>query len=103
MRSEEKYRALFENNLDCIFIYDTDTNEILDFNRAALNLYGYTSDELIGQNILILSADLDASKKGMRELKEEIRFQHEHRYLLQWPFYRPAGRWRHPVWPVRWT
>lgn len=66
--SEEKYRALFENNLDCVFIYDTDTNEILDFNNAALELYGYESNELLGQNILILSAELEVSKLAIQDL-----------------------------------
>jgi PAS domain S-box-containing protein len=66
--SEEKYRALFENNLDCVFIYDTDTNEILDFNNAALELYVYESNELLGQNILILSAELEVSKLAIQDL-----------------------------------
>jgi len=70
LRSEEKYKALFENNLDCIFIYDTDTNEILDFNQAALELYGYEPDELIGQSILILSSELGESQKAIQELKK---------------------------------
>jgi PAS domain S-box-containing protein len=69
-RNEEKYRALFENNLDCIFIFDTDSNKILDFNSAALKLYGYDYDELIGQNILILSTAIDQSQKAIQELKE---------------------------------
>jgi len=48
--SEEKYRALFENANDAIFIADTDTHIILDANRQAEQLIGRPREEIIGMH-----------------------------------------------------
>jgi len=48
--SEEKYRGLFENATDAIFIADTNTNIILDANRQAEQLIGRPKDEIIGMH-----------------------------------------------------
>ena len=44
--SEARYRALFENIADAIVVFDQETNRFLDCNRAALDRYGYTLEEL---------------------------------------------------------
>ena len=46
--SEEKYRELFEESNDAIFITDAATRIITDCNRKAENLTGLTRDELVG-------------------------------------------------------
>ncbi|OEC87414.1 MULTISPECIES: PAS domain S-box protein [Methanobacterium] len=43
--SEEKYRSIFENSTDAIFLTRPD-GTILDVNPAAEEMYGYTKDEL---------------------------------------------------------
>ena len=43
--SEEKYRSIFENSTDAIFLTRPD-GSILDANPAAEEMYGYTKDEL---------------------------------------------------------
>jgi len=48
--SEERYRTLFENATDAIFIADTNTNIILDANRQAERLIGRPRDEIIGMH-----------------------------------------------------
>jgi len=48
--SEEKYRTLFENANNAIFISDTKTNIILDANRKAEQLIGHSREEIIGMN-----------------------------------------------------
>ena len=45
-RNEEKYRALFENSRDAIFVI-TANADIVDVNQATLDLFGYTRDELL--------------------------------------------------------
>ncbi len=45
-RNEEKYRALFENSRDAIFVI-TIGADIMDVNQATLDLFGYTRDELL--------------------------------------------------------
>ncbi|MDA3812884.1 MAG: PAS domain S-box protein, partial [Candidatus Cloacimonetes bacterium] len=46
----EKYKMLFETAHDAIFVADPATSTILDVNNKALELTGYSRDELIGQN-----------------------------------------------------
>ena len=48
--SEEKYRKLFENANDAIFIADAKTGQILDVNRQAERLMGLPKKELIGMD-----------------------------------------------------
>jgi len=48
--SEEKYRSLFENANDAIFIANTKTGIILDANRKAEQLTGRTREEIIGMH-----------------------------------------------------
>ncbi len=52
--SEEKYRLLFEEAMDAIFVSDTKTGIIIDCNRAATKLVGREKSELIGQHQRIL-------------------------------------------------
>lgn len=42
--SEQRYRALFEDSRDAIYITATD-GELVDFNQAACELFGYTTEE----------------------------------------------------------
>ena len=46
-RSEDRYRLVFENANDPIFIGDTDLN-LIDVNRRATEVYGYTREEFLG-------------------------------------------------------
>jgi PAS domain S-box-containing protein len=48
--SEEKYRGLFQNSGDAVFIVDTETGIILDANRQAEQLSGKPRQELIGMH-----------------------------------------------------
>lgn len=48
-RSEERYRALFDRSLDCVYIYDFDGN-IIDANPASLRLLGYGQEEVRSLN-----------------------------------------------------
>jgi PAS domain S-box-containing protein len=47
--SEERYRELFENARDAIYVHDLDGNYI-SINRAGERLSGYTRDEILGRN-----------------------------------------------------
>ncbi len=46
--SEERYRSLFENANDGIFIIDPDSNRILDLNPSAVEQIGHSRDDLVG-------------------------------------------------------
>ncbi len=49
-QSEERYRALFEESRDAIFVSDAD-GKIVAVNRAALDLFGFTMEEAIGSDV----------------------------------------------------
>lgn len=48
--SEEKYRTLFENSRDAMCITTSD-GKIVDVNQAALNLFGYAREEMMGLDV----------------------------------------------------
>jgi len=48
--SEEKYRALFKQSTDAIYIVSQKGN-FIDLNQSALDLFGYTREEMIGLDI----------------------------------------------------
>ncbi|MFH1624234.1 MAG: PAS domain S-box protein, partial [Pseudomonadota bacterium] len=54
MKSEERYRLLFNTNPNPIFIVDRETFEIMDVNARAQDCYRYSKDELLGMNYLDL-------------------------------------------------
>ena len=45
--SEERFRQLFEQNEEPLFLFRQGTSEILDANPAAAHLYGYSREELV--------------------------------------------------------
>jgi len=51
LQSEQKYRDLFENAIDPIFVVDQDLR-YLDVNRKAVEMSGYTKEELKRRSIL---------------------------------------------------
>ena len=55
-RSEESYRSIFEAAEDALFVLDADTGAILDVNPKACEVYGYTTEELRGADIGMLSS-----------------------------------------------
>jgi PAS domain S-box-containing protein len=61
--SEDKWRRLFEEALDAIFVADTVTGEILDCNYAATILIGRSKQEIIGQLQRILHPQAEAGEQ----------------------------------------
>ena len=45
--AEDRYRLMFENIDTPVILYEVDTYEIIDVNRAAMEFYGYTYDEFL--------------------------------------------------------
>lgn len=68
-RSEEKYRSLFDNDPNPIFILDSDNLEILDLNRRAQESYDYDRNEMLGMAFLdIGEPDDEEIVKGLKEI-----------------------------------
>ena len=70
-KSEKKYRSLFNNNPNPIFIIDRHTLEILDVNHRVEEEYGYIKKELLGMSFLDIGDKSDETiKEGLEELVE---------------------------------
>ncbi len=70
--SEGRYRSVVETSADMIFITDGKTGKILDINRSASELMGYSKDEIIGtvSGDRIVPFQKDEYKKEFEKLKE---------------------------------
>lgn len=67
--SEEKYRSLFNNNPNPIFIIDRRTLEILDVNHRVEDEYGFSKLELLGMPFLDIGDNTDETiKEGLEGL-----------------------------------
>jgi PAS domain S-box-containing protein len=72
--SEEKYRKLFEEAMDAIFVADAETGILIDCNRAATELVGRTKTELIGKHQRILHAQQEIVEEGIsRTFKQHVK------------------------------
>ncbi len=67
--SEERYRALFERSLDCVFLADFE-GHLLDANQAWMDLLGYSREDFSQLKVQsLLSADqLPAARERMAQL-----------------------------------
>lgn len=66
-QSEEKYRALFEESRDAIYIISRD-GAVVDVNQSFLDLFGYTQDDIKALDINEIYVDAD----GRRSFQENI-------------------------------
>ncbi|NIT58182.1 MAG: PAS domain S-box protein [Aliifodinibius sp.] len=67
-KSEEKYRYLFENNPQPMWIFDTETLEFVEVNKAAINHYGYSEEEFMDMTLLDIRPEKDAE-----DVKENVK------------------------------
>ena len=76
--SEERYRRLFEESSDAIFIHDLD-GKILDVNGRACEMLGYGRDELMEMDIASLhpTGEIETSRKALQTIleREAVRFE----------------------------
>jgi PAS domain S-box-containing protein len=70
--SEERYRALFEQANDAIFL-DAEDDQIIDVNQRACELMGYTREELLAMTVPDLQAPEVRKPKG-----SAIKYELEH-------------------------
>lgn len=80
--SEEKYRLLFDNNPQPMWIYDLETLRFLEVNHAALKHYGYTQEEF-----LVMTVKDIRPAKDVRPLLDSIKSDAENNSR--------CGEWRH--------
>jgi len=80
--SEEKYRYLFANNPQPMWIYDLETLAFLEVNDAAIQHYGYTSEEFLSMSLKDIrpKEDIEALLRNIESTANG---------------YNTAGEWRH--------
>lgn len=69
--SERDYRELFEHAHDAILIITVDKEIILDVNKRACALYGFTREEFIGISLESLSKNVSLGKERIKKTLEE--------------------------------
>jgi diguanylate cyclase (GGDEF)-like protein/PAS domain S-box-containing protein len=67
--SEEKYRTIFEDSRDAIYI-TTSEGMFVDFNQSTLDLFGYTRDEMIGMNALQIYVNPDDRYRFQQDIEQ---------------------------------
>jgi len=78
--SEQGFRSLFEQSMDAIYIVDYDGSH-MKVNRAWLELFGYTAEEVEKLNILALYAKPEERTRLLREIvhtgvvADEVKFK----------------------------
>jgi PAS domain S-box-containing protein len=72
IKSEEKYRTLFNSDPHPIFILDSKTFHILDMNQRAEDSYGYAREELLQKDFLQLGDQGDEDlAEGLKNLSAD--------------------------------
>lgn len=71
IKSEEKYRSVFNNDPNPIFIISPHTFQILDTNQTAQDCYGYTKPELVKLSFFALGEEGEADvRQGFQRLEK---------------------------------
>ncbi len=68
--SEERYRTLFEDSRDAIYITARE-GEFIDINQSGLDLFGYTAEEMIGLNAREIYVNPDDRSRFRQEIESK--------------------------------
>ncbi len=69
--SELEYRKLFETANDAILIFEPENEFILEANKKACDVYGFSRDELVGMSLERLTRDVPRGKQRIAQLLRE--------------------------------
>jgi len=84
--NEKKYRLLFENNPQPMWVFDNNTLRFIDVNHAAVEKYGYSKKEFLSMTIRDIRPDeevekleefISANPNAMRPSDESMIWQHK--------------------------
>ncbi len=62
--SEEKYRTLFDIESDALALIEIETGKMLDVNKAFIELYGYSKEEILRMKNTDFSAEPEITKQA---------------------------------------
>ncbi len=69
-KSEERYRTLFEDSRDAIYI-SSEQGNLIDFNQSTMDLFGYSKEELVGMDTKAVFVNTDEYKRMQEELSQK--------------------------------
>jgi len=77
-KSERKYNAVFNNIPRALFLLNREDLTIIDCNRSATSMYGYTTGEMIGRNFTDFFSETDREDRHshIQELQSIHRVRH---------------------------
>jgi len=80
--SEERYRAVMQQNTECIFLADVETRVILESNHALQRMLGYSLEEIPGLSLydFVANGEDDIYTKIMQILKDRKYYKGELQY-----------------------
>jgi PAS domain S-box-containing protein len=70
--NEDKYQALFDAELDAVYVIEKETGRIQDANAAAEHMFGYTHDEFTRLNITDLSTEPEKTLQSIKQTQITI-------------------------------
>ena len=70
IKSDKKYRSLFNNDPNPIFIIDPHNYRILDINQRARDTYGYVNNELVGVSFFELGDEDEEMHQKIEQVRE---------------------------------
>ena len=81
--SEEKYRYMFANNPQPMWIYDLETFVFLEVNQAAINHYGYSREEFLSMTLMDIrpAEDIVALLNNVEQISQTYNFSGEWRHI----------------------
>jgi two-component system, cell cycle sensor histidine kinase and response regulator CckA len=77
--SDQLYRQLFELESDALFLVDRQSGDILEVNPAAVRLFGYTREELLGMRSTDLSAEPEKTRASLASSRGRVIVERPHR------------------------
>ena len=89
--SEERYREVFNATGDALFIHDAATGALLDANHAAIQLYGFTHEDLTRDGVGRLSSGAAPFDQANAQAHISACIQHGHQ-LFEWRARHATGR-----------
>ncbi len=78
-KSEEKYRHLFKNNPEPMWIYNPKTLEFVEVNQAAIEHYGYSEKEFLDMTLADIRPpeEIEAMKKDVKQHRGQESYSEE--------------------------
>lgn len=80
--NEERYRAVMQQNTECIFLADVETRVILEANQSLQKMLGYSLEEMPGLSLydFVANGEDDIYQKIMQILKDRNYYKGELQY-----------------------